>query len=313
MAPVAQHAHDQGDAAARADEQQLGRRLVEEQELALHPTQGDDRARAAAPDQVRRDLALSTFLTVMLIRPSSRAVAWLLSQTYFLLNSNIRSSRFLYELSGQEARADEGVRATRRAGTRGMPRSLREQLILQVAGQVFAQGGYDRAAMDRIAELAGVSKPMLYAYFGSKEGLYLAYVERTGAELVQRLVGVGVQRGEPRRLRPVIDEFLAFVEEHRDGWTVLFRELNASLPLAEQVAQLRSEIVAEVRRMLEREDVGSPPSLTPPASEGVAEAIVGAGESLANWWLKKPSVPREDVVDWYVGLARAAISSASAR
>jgi AcrR family transcriptional regulator len=194
-----------------------------------------------------------------------------------------------------------------------MPRSVRERLILQVAGQVFAQGGYDRASMDRIAELAGVSKPMLYAYFGSKEGLYLAYVERTGAELVQRLIGADGNHGQPRRLRPVIDEFLAFVEEHRDGWTVLFHELTASRPLANQVAQLRSEIVAEIRRMLEGEGADTPSGLASPASEGVAEAIVGAGESLANWWLKKPTVAREDVVDWYVGLARAAIFSAAGR
>ena len=69
-----------------------------------------------------------------------------------------------------------------------MPRSVREQLILRVAGQVFAEGGYERASMDRIAALAGVSKPMIYAYFSSKEGLYLAYIERTGGELVHRLV-----------------------------------------------------------------------------------------------------------------------------
>ena len=109
----------------------------------------------------------------------------------------------------------------------------------------------------------------------------------------------------------MISEFLAFVEEHRDGWTVLFRELNARRPLAEQVAQLRSQIVDEVRRMLEGD--GRRSGLAPPASEGVAEAIVGAGEALANWWLKKPEVPREDVIDWYVGLARAAISAANRR
>lgn len=80
-----------------------------------------------------------------------------------------------------------------------MPRSVREQLILQVAGKVFAQDSYDRASMDRIAELAGVSKPMLYAYFGSKEGLYLAYVGRTGSELVQRLVAADADGGQPRR------------------------------------------------------------------------------------------------------------------
>jgi AcrR family transcriptional regulator len=205
-----------------------------------------------------------------------------------------------------------------------MPRSVREQLILGVAGRVFAEGGYERASMDRIASLAGVSKPMLYAYFGSKEGLYVAYVERTGGELVQRLVQADQTDGKPPhppRHRAVIGEFLAFVEEHRDGWTVLFRELNARRPLAEQVAQLRSQIVAEVRRMLEGNGDGdgdgdgesSSFGLRLPASEGVAEAIVGAGEALANWWLKQPDVQREDVIDWYVGLTGAAISAATRR
>jgi AcrR family transcriptional regulator len=198
-----------------------------------------------------------------------------------------------------------------------MPRSVREQLILRVAGQVFADGGYERASMDRIAALAGVSKPMLYAYFGSKEGLYLAYIERTGGELVQRLVGADrdiAAHPTTGRLRAVINEFLAFVEEHSDGWTVLFHELNARRPLAEQVGQLRADVVDEVRRMLESESAGAPGTgLRPPASEGVAEAIVGAGEALANWWLKKPGVPRQEVANWYVGLARAAISTATAR
>ncbi len=197
-----------------------------------------------------------------------------------------------------------------------MPRSLREQLILRVAGQVFAEGGYERASMDRIAGLAGVSKPMLYAYFGSKEGLYLAYIERTGGELVHRLVNADGGRGggaPAGRLRAVINEFLAFVEEHSDGWTVLFRELNARRPLAEQVSQLRSEVVDEVRRMLETPGETGWTGLRPPASEGVAEAIVGAGEALANWWLRKPGVPRADVANWYVGLARAAISTATVK
>jgi hypothetical protein len=109
----------------------------------------------------------------------------------------------------------------------------------------------------------------------------------------------------------VIGEFLAFVEEHRHGWTVLFRELNASRPLAERVAELRAQIVGEVRRMLEGDERATVRGLTPPASEGVAEAIVGAGEALANWWLKRPDVARDEIADWYVGLARAAISTAT--
>ncbi len=193
-----------------------------------------------------------------------------------------------------------------------MPRLLREQLILGVAGGVFADGGYERASMDRIAALAGVSKPMLYAYFGSKEGLYGAYIERTGRALVKRLVGADrPDSPHTERLHALISEFLAFVQEQGNGWTVLFHEMNASRPLIELVAQLRGRIVSEVRRMLEDGGPRSWPGLRAPASEGVAEAIVGAGESLANWWLKHPDVALADVAGWYTGLAQAAIQAAT--
>ena len=186
---------------------------------------------------------------------------------------------------------------------------MREPLILKVAGTAFASDGYERASMDRIADRAGVSKPMLYAYFGSKEGLYVAYIEGTGRELVQRLVAA--DQGEAPhtvRLRTLISEFLAFVEDHRDGWTVLFHEVNASRPLVELVAQLRSQVAAEIAGMLEA-GTSSWAGLEPPASDGVAHAIVGAGESLANWWLEHPAVPREQVTDWFVGLAQAIASA----
>lgn len=178
---------------------------------------------------------------------------------------------------------------------------------------MFASDGYERASMDRIAELAELSKPMLYAYFGSKEGLYSAYIEVTGRELVARLARAD-RPGAPRevRLREPIAEFLAFVAEHRDGWRVLFHEAAARRPLVELVAQLRAQIVDEVRRMVQA-GTGSWPGLAPPASDGVAHAIVGAGESLANWWLEHPTVSREDVTDWYVGLTQAAIASAGRR
>lgn len=186
-----------------------------------------------------------------------------------------------------------------------MPRAQREQLILDVAGTVFARGGFHTAAMDEIAYLAGVSKPMLYAYFGSKEGLYVAYIDRTGRELLDRLVIAGSDSERPAaRLRARVCEFLGFVEEHRDGWTVLFRELTANRPLAAEVARLRGQIVEAVRRML---GSGAPSEcgLTGSEAEGLAHAIVGAGESLANWWLGHPEVPRDQVADWFVGVVRA--------
>ncbi len=187
-----------------------------------------------------------------------------------------------------------------------MPRAERERQILEVAGQVFARGGYFSSSMDEIAELAGVSKPMLYAYFGSKEGLYVAYIERTGTELLERVVGAAPRERDPlARVEARIEEFLAFVEEHRDGWTVLFSELTSSRPLADEVASLRAQITLAIRRMIE----SAPPAgrLEPGAADAIAHAVVGAGESLANWWLEHPDVPREMVVGLYLNMLRAGL------
>jgi AcrR family transcriptional regulator len=191
-----------------------------------------------------------------------------------------------------------------------MPRPARERLILDVAGQVFARAGYHGASMDEIAALADVSKPMLYTYFGSKEGLYVAYIDRTGRELLTRLVGASESHQHPSaRLRSSVTEFLAFAEEHRDGWLVLFGEPTSSRPLADEVARLRNQIAEWVRATLEE---SSTTDLTPTAAtvDAIAHAIVGAGEALANWWLEHPDVDREQITEWYVRLIEAAAVAA---
>ncbi len=187
-----------------------------------------------------------------------------------------------------------------------MPRAQREQLILDVSGHVFARDGYHSASMDEIAQRADVSKPMLYAYFGSKEGLYVAYIDVAGRELVSRLQQTFHQRSTVS-VRARVGDFLKFVEQHRDGWIVLFSEVRASRPLAEEVAQLRGQITDAVRGLVE---MGAPSdALAPVAADALAQAIVGAGESLANWWLEHPEVAREDVAGWYVGIVRAAVAA----
>ena len=186
-----------------------------------------------------------------------------------------------------------------------MPREHREQLILDVAGRVFARAGYHSASMDEIAELAGVSKPMVYAYFDSKEGLYQAYIERAGSELLDRLIHASPPDDRPASvLRARITEFLAFVEEHGDGWKVLFGEVGSTRPFAEQVAGLRERIAQTTRRMIG----DASPGFAAPADDAIAHALVGAGESLANWWLDHPEVGREQVVDWYLAVVQAVLA-----
>src|SRR5688500_12358608 len=68
------------------------------------------------------------------------------------------------------------------AGTKGLrrqvPRAEREEQMLAAATQLFAERGYANVPMDAIATQTGITKPLLYSYFGSKEGLYAACIRR---------------------------------------------------------------------------------------------------------------------------------------
>ena len=60
-----------------------------------------------------------------------------------------------------------------------MPRSARRAQLLDAALEVFVARGYHAAAMDEIADRAGVSKPVLYQHFPGKLELYLALLDQS--------------------------------------------------------------------------------------------------------------------------------------
>jgi AcrR family transcriptional regulator len=170
--------------------------------------------------------------------------------------------------------------------------------MLDVAAQVFAEGGYHEASMDDIAAAVGVSKPMLYAYFDSKEGLYLATIERAGQDLLESMRRAAGENLTPEeRLWAGILAFFEFVDERRAGWSVLFNEASArGGPFAAEVAQLRARIAGIVDELLSAAAADHGVAhIGPDMTESIAHALVGAGESLANWWLDHPAETREAV------------------
>lgn len=197
---------------------------------------------------------------------------------------------------------------------RRLPRAERERQMLDVAARVFAARGFHAATMDEIAAEVGVTKPMLYAYFGSKEGLYLESVDRAGADLLDRLRGAASADLPPdRRLWAGVLAFLQFVEEHRAGWSVLYNEMASSGgPFAERVAEFRRAIALLIDAVLREAGDGMDPAEGVTGSaEPLAHALVGAGESLANWWLAHPEASREQVATHlmnfaWIGLGRLA-------
>jgi len=184
------------------------------------------------------------------------------------------------------------------SGRRKIPRAVREQQMLEVAERVFAQRGYHATSVEVIAEAAGITKPMVYAYFGSKEGLFLACMEQARRRLFETIAAAAPADAPPEeQMWGGILAFFTFVAEQRDSWTVLFGEAPThGGPFAEEAVRLRQVIARLVGQLLgEAAAAEGVEAEALEATEPLAHALVGAGESMAEWWQRHPEVTTEQV------------------
>jgi AcrR family transcriptional regulator len=176
---------------------------------------------------------------------------------------------------------------------RRLPRQVREQQIIDVAVRVFSKRGYHAASVDEIAELAGISKPMVYLYLESKEGLFIACLRRETERLVAAFQGAAEEVLTPElRLRAGLRAFFSFVSEHRDGWVVLHRHAaELSEAIAAESAAVRRAVMAEVTALVRAgiEENGGPARLGDEDAEFVAHTIVGAADALTDWMADHPA------------------------
>ena len=185
-----------------------------------------------------------------------------------------------------------------------LPRAVREREMLAAARHVFSERGFHPASMDEIAERAGISKPMLYAYFGSKEGLYLASIRRSGEVLMRAIAEAADQSLAPdEQLWRGVRAYFEFVGSQRDGWSVLYREANAAggEPAAE-VAGMRRRIVELVAALIKDVASSKGAGMDDAEVDALAQALVGAGESLANWWNDHPEVTADELASRLMNL-----------
>src|SRR5690349_19552930 len=115
-----------------------------------------------------------------------------------------------------------------------LPREDRMEQTLNVAHDLFAEHGYAAVKMDEIAAAVGVTKPLLYNYFGNKERLYIACMERVGDTLTDTVAAaVGASASPGEALEAGLRAFFAFLDDDRAAWAVLFDE---TLPRGGEVA-----------------------------------------------------------------------------
>lgn len=188
-----------------------------------------------------------------------------------------------------------GVGATK---AKRLPRAVREQQMVDAAVRTFGQRGYQAASMDEIAELAGVSKPLVYLYLHSKEDLFTACIRREAQALLDAVAAaVDTRLPADEQLWAGLLAFFTHTAEHPDGWAVLHRQARThGEPFAGEAAQMRDEVVAYVTTLIgvaARQTHGETrrdPQLAERDVTGLSQALVGAAESLAGWANETPGM-----------------------
>ena len=174
----------------------------------------------------------------------------------------------------------------------------RRELILDAARGAFAERGFHQTSLDAVADRAGVSKALLYEHFASKRELYVAMLEMHVHELLERINGAvaGAEPGEPR-MRAGLEAFFGFVEERRGAWRIMFR--NSDDPdVSVRLDRLRDEVAAAIVQLMSEEAASKGivfPKM-PQTVEMIAQQLVGAMQSLADWWDLHRDVPRDEVI-----------------
>jgi AcrR family transcriptional regulator len=179
-----------------------------------------------------------------------------------------------------------------------MTADARREVIVQAATQVFAERGYRGASIDAIARRAGVSAPVIYDHFASKQDLHRGLLERHYAELRQiwheQLAG-----DEPAetRIARAFDAWFAYVQAHPYAWRMLFRD-TTGVPEIEAIHRdVAASSRAAVLPLLAREQAAQQIAGTDPvAMELLWELVRCVLQGLALWWYEHQDVPRARIV-----------------
>lgn len=168
--------------------------------------------------------------------------------------------------------------------------------MLDIAEQVFAERGFAAAAMDDIAERVGVSKPMLYEYFGSKEGLLVGCINRARSELravTERAVAEASDAEDA--MRRAVRAFFEYIEERQVSWSMLRHESAVTVPWAvEEIEGIRRQQTALFATLT----AGFLPDSTRMELEAAAEVVVGACERVALWRERRGDVSSVDATEY---------------
>jgi AcrR family transcriptional regulator len=168
-----------------------------------------------------------------------------------------------------------------RPTTTRLPAAERRRQLLEVALQVFADKGFYGTSMNEVAEAAGVTKPVLYQHFTSKEALYRELVDELGTRLERAIVeGVADADGPRQQVEAGFHAYFRWATREGPAFRVLFAEHNRADPvLATAIEKVESAVADRVAGFIEVE------GLSDDERQVLAYGVVGLAESTSRHWL----------------------------
>ena len=182
-----------------------------------------------------------------------------------------------------------------------MPRRARRAQLLESALEVFVAQGYHAAAMDDIADRAGVSKPVLYQHFPGKLDLYLALLENSCDQIIANArEALGATHDNKLRVEAAMKVFYDYVASESGAFRLVFEsDLTNEPSVREQVDRVTSDCAAAIAGVI-HEDTGLPDE----AARLLAVSLVGMAQVSARFWLTEGgTIGKDDAAQLVAGLA----------
>jgi AcrR family transcriptional regulator len=190
--------------------------------------------------------------------------------------------------------------ASRPRGAR-MPRRERRAQLLESALEVFVAQGYHAAAMDDIADRAGVSKPVLYQHFPGKLDLYLALLDASCDTIIDNCrLALESTHDNKMRVAATMDAFFEYVAGDTGAFRLVFEsDLTNEPAVREQVDRVTTECASMIAHVI-HDDTGLPDT----ASRLLAVSLVGMAQVSARFWLSEAGgINKADAAALVAGLA----------
>jgi AcrR family transcriptional regulator len=163
-----------------------------------------------------------------------------------------------------------------------LPRSARRKQLLAAAQQIFVAQGYHAAAMDDIAERAGVSKPVLYQHFPGKLELYLALLDTHCDAIIAKVRGAMLATPDNKeRVQGAVKAYFDFMDHESEAFRLVFEsDLRNDAQVRERVERVEQGCIAAVT-----DTIISDTGVSPDSAALLASGLVGAAGQSAQYWL----------------------------